>query len=147
MNSSGLSGDLIVLWTREINLRVIDKGPKYIEVELVNDNGVDMWSCLFVYGELNNNKRVVFFGKIIAKIQSIQNPLICIRDWNYLWFKEDKKGGDRISHSNLARARSILDDGNLIDLGHSGPQFTWINRRWGNDFIKERLDRGAANAE
>lgn len=135
------------MWKREINLRVIDKGPRYVEVELVNDNGVDVWSCHFVYGEQDSNKRVDFFWKIITKIQSIQNLLICIGDWNCLWFKEEKKGGDRISPRNLERARTILDDGNLIDLGHLGPQFTWINRRRGNGFIKERHDRGTANAE
>lgn len=83
----------------------------------------------------------------MGKIQSINNPLICIEDWNCLWYKEDKKFGDRIFPRNLARARNILDDGNLIDLGHSGLHFTWINRRGGRGLIRERLDRGVANAE
>lgn len=43
--------------------------------------------------------------------------------------------------------RNILDEENLIDLGHSSPHFTWINRRGGSRLIKERLDRGEANFE
>lgn len=77
-----------------------------------------------MYSELNDNLRLRSFEDIIAKIKSISNPLICTGDWNCFWFKEDKKGGDRISLRILARARNILDDSNLIDLGHSGPQFT-----------------------
>lgn len=47
----------------------------------------------------------------------------------------------------MSRTRNILDESNLIDFGHSGPHFTWINRRSGNKVIIERLDRGAANLE
>lgn len=32
-----------------------------------------------------------------------------------------------------------------VDLGFSGNSFTWSNKRWGKDCIRERLDRGIAN--
>ncbi len=34
-----------------------------------------------------------------------------------------------------------------IDLGFSGSKYTWHNKRWGRQAIKERLDRGIANLE
>lgn len=89
--------------------------------------------------------KVRFNEELLVKIKSIHNPLICIGDWNCLWFKEDKRGGERIPLINLDRARNILDEGNLIDLGHSGLHFTWINRISDNRIILERLDRGAAD--
>lgn len=82
-----------------------------------------------IYGELDSSKWVKLYEDISHKIKSISNPLICIGDWNCLWFKKDKRGGDRISPKNLVCAKNIIDEGNLIDIGHYRPQFTWINRR------------------
>ena len=34
----------------------------------------------------------------------------------------------------------------VIDLGFASNKFTWCNKRWGKWCIKEKLDRGIANA-
>lgn len=38
-----------------------------------------------------------------------------------------------------------MEHHNMIDLGHSGPHFTWTNNRHGHNNIQERLDSGVAN--
>jgi hypothetical protein len=43
--------------------------------------------------------------------------------------------------------RQTLEVCELTDLGYRGPKFTWSNCKDGINFIKERLDRGVANAE
>lgn len=40
----------------------------------------------------------------------------------------------------------ILDPSELIDLGFSGPRFTWRGMR-NNALVQERLDRGLVNAK
>lgn len=39
-----------------------------------------------------------------------------------------------------------MDNCALIELGFSGPKFTWNNKRVGAANIKERLDRAVANS-
>ena len=49
---------------------------------------------------------------------------------------------------NLNRAiefKECIDFSNLLDLGFSGPNFTWSNRRQIAGLILERLDRCFAN--
>jgi ribonuclease HI len=41
----------------------------------------------------------------------------------------------------------MVDYCQLLDLGFSGPKFTWCNRQEGVSFVKERLDRGMANSQ
>lgn len=80
VDSVGLFGGLIILWKNHISLKIIDKCSRFIEVEILNDKGNDVWTCLLVYGKLDSNHRLRFFEHIVVKIQSIQNPLICIGD-------------------------------------------------------------------
>ncbi|XP_059451134.1 uncharacterized protein LOC132181929 [Corylus avellana] len=43
--------------------------------------------------------------------------------------------------------REALEFCNLHDLQYSGPKFTWSNKRGGDDFVQERLDRATTNGE
>jgi hypothetical protein len=43
--------------------------------------------------------------------------------------------------------KQTLEVCELYDLGYQEPKFTWSNYQDGQDFIKERLDRGVANVE
>jgi hypothetical protein len=41
--------------------------------------------------------------------------------------------------------RDCLDECNLVDLGFSGPKYTWSNRQDAQCNIRVRLDRAVAN--
>jgi hypothetical protein len=41
--------------------------------------------------------------------------------------------------------KECLSDCGLIDLGYSGPLFTWSNKQDGDDLVRVRLDRAVAN--
>lgn len=53
----------------------------------------------------------------------------------------DKVGGITIPISCLRKVHGILEDGKLLDIGHDGPHFTWINKHSGFRHRKERLYR------
>lgn len=64
-----------------------------------------------------------------------------IGDMNVIDSNYDKKGGiQRKDYSNREFKRMINDRG-LIDLGYSGPAFTWTNDTVDRSPIYERLDR------
>jgi hypothetical protein len=54
-------------------------------------------------------------------------------------------GGNERSRNQMEAFQKTLEECELTDLGFYGPKYTWRNCREGEDFIKERLDRGMAN--
>lgn len=59
----------------------------------------------------------------------------------------NKKGGRCTNWRLAARFWKILDSFHLLDLGFSGPKFTWLHKRSGSHIIMESLDRGFCNLQ
>ncbi|CAL2260060.1 unnamed protein product [Prunus armeniaca] len=60
-----------------------------------------------------------------------QMPWLLAGDFNDILQAEDKVGG--VSLCRLTSMKKWFDANSMIDLGFSGPRFTWTNRRqWGN---------------
>jgi hypothetical protein len=74
------------------------------------------------------------------------NDWLCLGDFNEI-ANQTKKVGGRIRNEAQMRAfRAILSNCLLNDLGYRGSKFTWSNKRYLGEFIKERLDRALATA-
>lgn len=65
-------------------------------------------------------------------------------DFNMISSPGEKEGGS-FNSLYTARFNSFMDSMGLIDIGYSGPAFTWSNRRRKNFLVRERLDRAIAN--
>lgn len=75
--------------------------------------------------------------------KDINIPWMLIGDSNDISDADEKLGGTRSFH--CSRFANWISSCNLIDLGFSGPRFTWSNLRLGH--VKERLDRALSNAD
>lgn len=93
------------------------------------------------------NKRKYFIGQLIQKIKEIRGLLVCLGDWNCLWNRANKLGGQHIPSWELKETNNILDECRLADLRYEDPPFTWIKKLGENNYVKERLDRGEANIQ
>jgi hypothetical protein len=51
------------------------------------------------------------------------------------------------SDSQIAQFQGCLDDCGLMDVGFSGPMFTWSNKQVEHDLVRVRLDRAVVNGE
>ena len=80
-----------------------------------------------------------------ALLESISEPWICFGDFNVVLEDEEKNGGNKGNSSGPNYLKEIMFNLRGVDLGHIGNKFTWTNRRWGRDCIKERLDKGIAS--
>ncbi|CAL9031736.1 unnamed protein product [Prunus brigantina] len=67
-----------------------------------------------------------------------QMPWLLAGDFNDILQAEDKVGG--VSLCRVTGMKKWFDANNMIDLGFSGPRFTWTNRR-----VFERIDRAICN--
>ena len=54
---------------------------------------------------------------------------------------DEKLGGSEKSQASIDSFVNFVNIGRLIDLGMIGNGFTWSNKRYGSELIRERLDR------
>ena len=66
-------------------------------------------------------------------------------DFNEPLLGEDKFGGRPVSISRSLLFKYYLNKCNMVDLGFSGPRYTWTNRRDLNNLIQERIDQFFTN--
>ena len=70
-------------------------------------------------------------------------PWVCMGDFNEILLSEEKRGGRIQPHGQMQAFWDVLACG-FVDLGFTGPEFSWQGNRHGQ-VIWERLDRGVAN--
>lgn len=68
-------------------------------------------------------------------------------DFNDILSCDEKWGGNKPSNSRMFEFKNCLNACNMIDLGFSGPKFTWSNCHDVSSLIMERLDRALANPD
>ena len=68
-------------------------------------------------------------------------PWIMAGDFNEPLIKEDKYGGKGVHVNHSLAFKDCLDFCNMVDMGFSGPRYTWSNKRELNNLILERIDR------
>ncbi|CAN1282632.1 hypothetical protein LINPERPRIM_LOCUS18124 [Linum perenne] len=57
----------------------------------------------------------------------------------------DKRGGLPLHRSALSPLQTFSNNLHLIDIGYTGPEFTWSNLHQDHTLIDERLDRFLLN--
>lgn len=70
-------------------------------------------------------------------------PWVMAGDFNEPLMGGDKFGGRGVSVYRALSFKECLDACNMIDIGFSGPRFTWTNIRE----IQERIDRFFVNSQ
>ncbi|PNT75667.1 hypothetical protein BRADI_1g36516v3 [Brachypodium distachyon] len=66
-------------------------------------------------------------------------------DFNDMMYTCDKSNINDVNRSRMRSFCNYVKNCGLIDLGYSGPAYTWSNRRYSSTPLYERLDRFFAN--
>lgn len=90
---------------------------------------LDSWNFLYELGVSNNS------------------PWYVCGDFNEIMYNYVKKWGLSRDERRMELFRNVLAENGLMDLGFSGPWFTWERDNMPTTNIRERLDRGVANEE
>ena len=74
-------------------------------------------------------------------------PWMIAGNFNEILLREDKYRGQAVNTVRALRFQECLNNYGMIDLGFSGPRYTWSNHRPLTHLIQERMDRVFANAD
>ena len=98
-----------------------------------------------VYASPRITERHILWNNL-ANVSNIHNmPWVVAGDFNELLIGEDKFGGRAVSVNKFLLFKDCLDKCSMIDIGFSGPWFTWTNKRDLHGLIQERIDRFFVN--
>jgi hypothetical protein len=84
--------------------------------------------------------------KNLANVASIHSlPWLMMGDFNEVLLSDDKFVGRSVNFHHASNFRDYIDSCGIMDMGFSGPRFTWTNLRGVSDMIQERIDRCFCN--
>ncbi|XP_026451804.1 uncharacterized protein LOC113352159 [Papaver somniferum] len=147
VSSIGRSGGLWLLWRNSINLEVISSSPNLIHVVIHNDGPRQSWHLFCIYGPPRLSDRASFWENISSQVQDFNGSKCFIGDFNAITSSQDKYGGLHVIESTISYFNSFIHQNHLIDLGFSGPAYTWSNGRNLDALIRQRLDMVMAYPE
>jgi hypothetical protein len=144
VKSKNKGGGLCLLWKNEMKLRVQSFSHSHIDA-FVSENQPDAWHLTGFYGAPETHLREESWTLLQRLNSQSALPWCCLGDFNELVRVEEKQGRLSRSENQMQRFHDALDDCGFIDLGYSGPSYTWTNNRVG-DMTWERLDKAVATA-
>lgn len=140
VDAVGFSGGLWLLWDdSRVHVEVVGTSDQTISA-CVARNGQDPWLFTGVYASPNAVKRGKMWDYLSFVAASHNMPWLIAGDFNELLTADEKFGG--VLECKSKGFKNWVDDNEMIDLGYSGPKFTWNNKR-----VYARLDRAICNMQ
>ncbi|KAJ8444494.1 LOW QUALITY PROTEIN: hypothetical protein Cgig2_024058 [Carnegiea gigantea] len=134
----GKAGGLSLVWERSINARVLSKSPNHI------DKGWPVeveWRFKGVYGWPKTGEKLRTCDMIRDLKMQSTFPWVVSGDTNEILHNFQMKGGT-LKNQNVQNAfYETFNECGLFDLGFSGYECTWENRKRDGEVVEDRLDR------
>ena len=93
------------------------------------------WLFSIIYASLRISKRRILRNNLLS-VSELNNFLwLLTGDFNEPLVSSDKYGGRAVNIKNSLQFKECLDRCNMVDLGFSGPRYTWTNKRGINGLI------------
>ncbi len=142
----GLSRGLALGWHQEFQFQVLIKSPNIIHTEVLDPKG-DNFSLTFLYGHPTLEYKQQIWDQLQGIGTIISHRWLCIGDFNQVIVEEDKLIFKPSSIPGNLPLIQTLSNLSLLLVEAKGLSYTWMNKRKGNDFVMEKLDRAFANID
>ena len=129
VGAKGKAGGIGLFWLNTVSAEIVEFDSRTIAITVQDE--FCSWSLIGFYGPPYQAKRRKVWSNLHALLQSLNEPWMCFGDFNVVVEDSEKEGGIQGSTSAPNFLKELLFDLSAIDLGYSGNQFTWWNKRWG----------------
>ena len=139
VNKSGLGGGLAMLWNLDIEVNIASFSCHHIDAEVCTEKGKNL-RCTWIYGSPEASQKRHTWS-LLRRLASLSSSLwLYCSDFNEILHLNEKKGNDRVVRM-INDFRDTVKDSSLVDMGFSRRIYTWLNKRYEQQYIDERLDR------
>ena len=135
-----------MLWnTNKVDILPLANTEQEIHIVVKVQNSNSNWLFTVVYASPRSAERHILWNNLMKVVELHNMPWIIVGDFNEPLMKDDKFGGRVMSVSRSLLFKECLNKCSMIDIGFSGPQLTWTNKREVQALIQERIDRFFVN--
>lgn len=143
----GFAEGIWILWDKtKLDLELLSLDDQIITA-VVHPIGSHPWILSSLYASPWWCFRQELWRYLILLGEIIQLRWLVMGDFNQILYDADKKGGRTSPMGPMVSFDHMLRHCALIDLGFSGPPFTWLNMRKRVANIQECLDRALGNRQ
>ena len=144
--SRGQSGGLVMYWSGCMGVSISSYSLHHIDAVL-DYQSPNAWRFTGFYGSPTMEGKATAWS-ILRTLQTHHTlPWLCASDFNELLSGSEKWGRrPRLEHQ-MSQFRQVVDDCGFMDLGFTGPAYTWCNNQTGYSRVLERLDRSLATTD
>ena len=142
----GYVGGIWLLWRKNMaDLEVLATTEQEIHAIVKVNNFDHPWLLSLIYGSLRFAERNILWENLCF-VSTLHNlPWAIVGDFNDVLNDSEKLKGNRVNMTRATAYCDCMSSCNMLDLGFSGPIYTWTNRRDANGLIQTRIDRCWAN--
>lgn len=142
----GFSGGIWIFWNDEIHVRVECTHPQAILIE-VEDCRNCIWHFAAVYASPTPLLRQKLWRMLKADMHSISNPWLVAGDFNSVTNMSEVSNPETFSSTRCSGFNNWIFEEGMIDLGFTGPNFTWMRGKVKDSFKGARLDRALCSTD
>ena len=142
----GYAGGIWLLWRKNMaDLEVLATTEQEIHAIVKVNNFDHPWLLSLIYGSPRFAERKILWENLCF-VSTLHNlPWAIVGDFNDVLNDSEKLKGNRVNMTRATAYCDCMSSCNMLDLGFSGPIYTWTNRRDANGLIQTRIDRCWAN--
>lgn len=147
VENRGFRGGIWCFWdANQIAIQVINYNTQYLNLAIVQDRKV-IWILSMVYASPERQERQSLWKYYETIGKQIRLPWCIMGDIDEVLCQSDKAGGKRVLTTKHKGIWKMVNACELMDIGFSGPAYTWSNFRQEDACIQERLDRVWVNRQ
>jgi len=147
VEAQGFQGGIWVLWnSNEIGVDVVKSHEQFVTVEVKPQNRRS-WLLSVVYASPHIQLREILWQELQRFASEHQKPWLLAGDFNETTCLEERNHGGPEMIRRCTCFKHWIENNRLIDLGFSGPKYTWSRGLTGDTIKEARLDRALCNAE
>jgi hypothetical protein len=136
-----------LFWDESINVSLLSKGERYIDVVISEAPDATPWRATFVYGEPRVEKKKDMWDLMRTLCGEWLGPWTLMGDFNEAMWQYEHFSETPRSERQMMDFREVLSHCDLYDLGFSGLPWTYNKNQRGTQIVRVRLDRGVENSD
>ena len=136
------------MWTDDMDVNIVSSSHYYVLASVVQKSSNIIFNLVCMYGDPHYQHTDSIWQDVTSFVMQNQDrPTLCMGDLNNIMHPNEKWGPGPPCLSRIDIFCALVKQCGLIDLGYSGPAYTWTNKCFTTNPTFERLDRCLANAD